>query len=121
MNPDSPKTEFTRRQFLARSAKAVASIMTAGAVGYWFYDTQPPTGFQGQDQIFRLPNFSIPGLEKKMCIVRGADRTKTLRLALKALGGLEQFIKKGDRVLLKVNAAFASPPLLSATTHPRIT
>jgi uncharacterized protein (DUF362 family) len=120
VNPDSPKTEFTRRQFLARSAKAGASIITAGAVGYWFYDTQPPTGSQGQDQIFRLPDFSIPGLEKKMCIVRGADRAKTLRLALKALGGLEQFIKKGDRVLLKVNAAFASPPLLSATTHPLV-
>ena len=50
----------------------------------------------------------------------GADRAKTLRLALKTIGGLEQFIKKGDRVLLKVNAAFASPPLLSATTHPQI-
>jgi len=34
------------------------------------------------------------------------------------LGGIETFIKKGDRVLLKVNAAFASPPLIAATTHP---
>jgi uncharacterized protein (DUF362 family) len=40
--------------------------------------------------------------------------------ALQALGGIEQFIKKGDRVLLKVNAAFASPPALSATTHPAL-
>jgi uncharacterized protein (DUF362 family) len=38
--------------------------------------------------------------------------------AFKALGGLELFVKSGDRVLLKVNAAFASPPLLGATTHP---
>jgi uncharacterized protein (DUF362 family) len=28
------------------------------------------------------------------------------------------FVKRGDRVLLKVNAAFASPPILSATSHP---
>ncbi|MBF0530568.1 MAG: DUF362 domain-containing protein, partial [Deltaproteobacteria bacterium] len=32
--------------------------------------------------------------------------------------GLETFIRKGDRVLIKVNAAFASPPTLGATTHP---
>jgi len=28
------------------------------------------------------------------------------------------FIQPGDRVLIKVNAAFASPPALGATTHP---
>ncbi len=55
-----------------------------------------------------------------MCIARGSDRIKTLNLGLKALGGIETFIKKGDGVLLKVNAAFASPPSLSATTHPVI-
>jgi uncharacterized protein (DUF362 family) len=120
VNSDLHKTEFTRRQFLVRSARAGASIVAAGAAGFWFYDTQPPTGSQRQDQYWRLPDFSVPGLEKKMCIVRGADRAKTLQLALKTLGGLEQFITKGDRVLLKVNAAFASPPLLSATTHPQV-
>ena len=29
-------------------------------------------------------------------------------------------VKKGDRVLLKVNAAFASPPALCATAHPQL-
>ena len=55
-----------------------------------------------------------------MAIVRGSDRRATLQAALKALGGIETFIKKEDRVLLKVNAAFASPAMLSATTHPEI-
>jgi uncharacterized protein (DUF362 family) len=36
------------------------------------------------------------------------------------VGGIETFVKRGDRVLLKVNAAFASPPALSATTHPQL-
>ena len=60
----------------------------------------------------------MPALGKRMSIVRGDNRFKTLELALKSIGGLEAFIKKGDRVLLKVNAAFASAPVLSATTHP---
>ncbi len=55
-----------------------------------------------------------------MSVVRGQDRVATLRLALKSIGGIETFIKNGDRVLLKVNAAFASPAMLSATTHPAI-
>ena len=53
-----------------------------------------------------------------MSIVTGADRVKTVNRALAALGGIERFFKSGDRVVLKVNAAFASPPALSATSHP---
>ena len=53
-----------------------------------------------------------------MSIVTGADRVKTVNRALAALGGIERFIKSGDRVVLKVNAAFASPPALSATSNP---
>jgi uncharacterized protein (DUF362 family) len=33
---------------------------------------------------------------------------------------METFIQKGDRVVIKVNAAFASPPTLGATTNPEI-
>ena len=37
---------------------------------------------------------------------------------LSLLGGMQAFVKPGERVLLKVNAAFASPPALGATSHP---
>jgi uncharacterized protein (DUF362 family) len=60
----------------------------------------------------------MPELGQRMSIVRGSSRNETLELALKSIGGMQTFIKKGDRVLLKVNAAFASPPMLCATTHP---
>jgi uncharacterized protein (DUF362 family) len=53
-----------------------------------------------------------------MAVVTGSDRRKTVQAALKSLGGIERFISKGDRVLLKVNAAFATPPILNATSHP---
>jgi uncharacterized protein (DUF362 family) len=52
-----------------------------------------------------------------MSIIRGRSRVDTLRLAVKSIGGMESFIEKGDRVLIKVNAAFASPQMLSATTR----
>ena len=120
MNPDPDKTDLTRRQFMARAAKAGASIAAAGAAGFWFHDSGGPDGSEENKIDIRLPDFSIPDLKPQMSIIRGADRKETLRLALKSIGGMERFIKKGDRVLLKVNAAFASPQMLSATTHPQV-
>ncbi len=120
MNHDPPIKVLNRRQFLARSAKAAAAIAAACAAGFWFHDAKGPDRPAEHHSDIHLPDFSIEGLGAKMSIVRGQDRIATLRLALKSLGGIETFIKRGDRVLLKVNAAFASPAMLSATTHPAI-
>jgi uncharacterized protein (DUF362 family) len=53
-----------------------------------------------------------------MSIVEGTERTKTISKAIELLGGMERFIKPGDTVVIKPNVAFASPPMLGATTHP---
>jgi uncharacterized protein (DUF362 family) len=111
---------LNRRQFIARSAKAGASILAACSIGYWFYDSDGPAPLEQDDIGVQIPDFSMPQLGQRMSIVRGSSRSETLELALKSIGGIEAFIKKGDRVLLKVNAAFASPPMLSATTHPEM-
>jgi uncharacterized protein (DUF362 family) len=103
---------------MVRSAKAGASILAACSIGYWFYDSAGPEGQTTEAAAFQMPDFSMPEMGKRMSIVRGDNRFKTVELALKSIGGLEAFVKKGDRVLLKVNAAFASAPMLSATTHP---
>ena len=109
---------INRRQFMTRSVKAGASILAACSIGYWFYDSTGPGRQVTDSTAFQIPDFSMPELGHRMSIVRGGNRFKTLELALKSIGGLEAFVKKGDRVLLKVNAAFASAPMLSATTHP---
>ena len=111
---------INRRQFMMRSAKAGASIVAAGAIGFWFYDSVGPGRPSTDVTAIQIPDFSIPERGARMGIVRGSNRSKTLELALKSIGGLETFINKGDRVLLKVNAAFASAPMLSATTHPEM-
>ncbi|CAB1074198.1 Iron-sulfur cluster-binding protein [Olavius algarvensis Delta 1 endosymbiont] len=116
--PTNP--EWNRRQFLVRSVKAGASIAAATAAGLWFHDSRGPTREQtGLPETERL-DYAVDGLPPQMAIARGSDRRATVQSALKALGGIENFIKKEDRVLLKVNAAFASPAILSATTHPDI-
>ncbi|MGD8650073.1 MAG: DUF362 domain-containing protein, partial [Desulfobacterales bacterium] len=120
MNPDPPNQTVNRRQFLVRSAKALTAVAAASVAGFWFHDTKGPDRPGDHHSDLRLPDFSIEDLKAKMSIVRGQDRVGALRLALKSMGGIGAFIKKGDHVLLKVNAAFASPAMLSATTHPAI-
>jgi uncharacterized protein (DUF362 family) len=112
------RNPLNRRQFLERVSKAGISVAAAAAAGFWFYDPKGPAASDTRKGSPVQFDFSVKGLKPKMSIVEGEDRTATLGMALKGLGGIETFIRKGDRVLLKVNAAFASPPMLSATTHP---
>ncbi|MCG6881337.1 MAG: DUF362 domain-containing protein [Deltaproteobacteria bacterium] len=120
MKPDPKSNQLNRRQFLHRLTKAGVSITAACAAGFWLHDTKgPPASIKKGATPIQF-DFSIDGLGPKMSIIQGEDRAATLRAALKSLGGIETFINKGDRVLLKVNAAFATPAMLSATTHPAI-
>lgn len=75
------------------------------AACFWFHDSKGPSSSKNEESNLILPDFSIDALGHKMSIVRGEDRVATLRMALKSLGGIETFIEKGDRVLLKANAA----------------
>jgi len=59
----------------------------------------------------------------KVSIVRCPDYSDTKRAlaeALDLLGGLENIIQSGDRVLIKPNILSASPPERAATTHPSV-
>jgi len=113
------RAAISRRDFLSRAAKAGAAIAATGVVGYWLYDRTGPKA-QIVTDLVSLPDFSLPQVGLKMSIITGADRVKTINRALVALGGIERFIKRGDHVLLKVNAAFASPAALCATAHPQL-
>jgi uncharacterized protein (DUF362 family) len=78
----------------------------------------PAAARQRDPPAIDLPTYGVPQTEGTMAVVHGNDRRRNLVTALKALGGMERFIRPGDRVLLKVNAAFATPPQLGATSHP---
>jgi len=118
MENDCQDDTLNRRRFLLRCCKAGLLATGAGLAGWWFHDAQGPQRPTVAKAEVKLPDFSIQALTPRMGIARGAERKQTVQKAFKAIGGLEQFVKSGDRVLLKVNAAFASPPLLGATTHP---
>jgi uncharacterized protein (DUF362 family) len=117
-----PETgELTRRDFLKRVGYASALALAAGGLGLALHDPKGPAPSEGQKALTGLGDYTAkapaPGAAK-MAIVRGTDRAVMVARGVKALGGMESFVQKGDRVLLKVNAAFATPASLGATTHP---
>ncbi|RPJ70845.1 MAG: DUF362 domain-containing protein [Desulfobacteraceae bacterium] len=113
-----PADPLSRREFLHRATTAGAILAAAGAIGYLRHDPAGPGPARTEEASAGLPDFSVPAAGRKISIARGPERARSLALALEAVGGIGAFIRKGDRVVLKVNAAFASPPVLSATTHP---
>ncbi len=109
---------ISRREFLGRCTRAGLTVAAAGALGIGFYDSQPPDALSEAAATVQIPDFSIADMHGKICIARGTDRAAAVQQAFAALGGMKTFVKPGERVLLKVNAAFASPPTLGATSHP---
>jgi len=49
-----------------------------------------------------------------------ADVETALAVCLAPLGGIEQFVKPGERVLIKLNLLSAHPPEHAVTTHPAL-
>ena len=120
----TPETgALNRRDFLKRLGYASAAALAAGGLGLALYDSKGPAPGQGQKALTGLGDFRLRALASgpgKMAIIRGTDRALMFARGIQALGGMESFIQKGDRVLVKVNAAFATPASLGATTHPEV-
>ncbi len=120
----TPETvELNRRDFLKRVGYASAVALAAGGLGLALYDPKGPAPAEGQKALTGLGDYTVRAIASgggKMAIVRGTERPVMLERGVKALGGMESFIRKGDRVLVKVNAAFATPASLGATTHPEV-
>lgn len=113
--------DLTRRDLLRRVAGA--SVVAAGALGLGltFLDRTGPSPAPESAVLPGLGNFALktpPAGGAGMAVVRGTDRAAMFDLGVRAMGGMEAFVSRDDRVLIKVNAAFASPAALGATTHP---
>jgi len=58
--------------------------------------------------------------KKPIVAVAKGKPEELVKKAVAALGGMQNFVKKGDRVVLKANMGFPNPPEWGTTTHPII-
>jgi uncharacterized protein (DUF362 family) len=116
-DPGIAATTLPRREFLSRAVKAGAAVGAVGALAAWLYDPEGPDG-RPRSQRLVLPDWRVPLDGPQVAVVTGRERVEAVGRALAMLGGIERFVRPGDRVLVKPNVAFASPPSLGATAHP---
>ncbi len=76
-------------------------------------------GFQDKSGL-SLPSYRVDPAKylADVAVASGEEREAVIRAAIDGLGGIQRFISKGDRVLIKPNVAFDRPAALGATTHP---
>jgi len=116
----STEWRASRRDFMRRILGSALAAAGAGALGLIFWDPEGPRVGSPKARELILPDFSVPAQAGKISVAHGGDRDRNVALALDALGGMQRFVRPGDKVLLKVNAAFATPPAIGATTHPQL-
>jgi uncharacterized protein (DUF362 family) len=106
-----------RREFLAKAGRAAALAAMAGDVvllnngcqSGGFHKTRVPK-----------PDFqvAVDSMLPKMALARNEDHARALRSALDSVGGIQRFVKKGEKVLLKPNAAWDRVPEQGVNTNP---
>jgi uncharacterized protein (DUF362 family) len=89
----------TRRDFL--KYQLIGTFWAASGTGLLF-----PRILEAEE----IPDISV---------VKGAPGPAT-RAAVNLLGGMKQFVKLGQRVVIKPNMSFASPPERASNTHPDV-
>lgn len=89
-----------RREFLGYQAKGILWMIAAGSG-------------------ILLPKRVIAAPVPDIAVVKGAPAAAT-RAGVDLLGGMKQFVKPGDRVVIKPNMSFAAPPERASNTHPEV-
>jgi len=59
--------------------------------------------------------------ESDLVIAKGGSPTQLLQAAMTPLGGMSRFVKKGQRVVIKANIAWARTPEQACTNNPELT
>ena len=123
--PGTESAPVSRREFLARGGTTLAVAAAAAGLAWYLHDKTGKAGLQ-QPAPRRLKDYfagiAYPPDAPRLSIAHGGDDRieQMVAAALGGLGGIERFIRTGDRVLIKPNVGFQRSPMLGATTNPEV-
>ena len=98
---ERPSGKITRRQFIKRAAVAAAVPLLA-------------------DQLPFYGSLVHGAEETDVVVAKGGSPTQLLAAAMAPLGGMGRFVKKGQRVVIKANIAWARTPEQACTNNPEL-
>ncbi len=110
-----------RRGTLVRLASTVMVGGAAGLGGWWFYDGEKPVRSRPK-KIKTIPDHrvKVAPTTPLMVIARGKDPAVNVKAALIKMGGMGQFVQKGDVVLVKPNVGWDRRAAQAANTNPQV-
>lgn len=119
MCPDLPSNRLARREVLVRLFYASAVSAASVAAGLWLdarnRRPSPPEAFPAAARDHRVPD--QPELPA-MVVATGGTPAELLQVAVRSMGGIQRFVRPGDIVVIKPNAAWERRPEQAATTNP---
>lgn len=113
-----PRT--TRRHFLQNLGLTAGAAAGFTALGLMSYSRKPVR--RPEEVVHRLKDFRVQpsSVRPELVVVRGTAPDPMVREAVSRLGGIQRFIAKGDRVLLKPNVGWDRQPEQAANTNPEV-
>ncbi len=102
-----------RRQFIRNTG----TLLGAGLCGIGLGKQR---GWAEESSAAATPAPEKSDSASKLVVVRGADTRALVHKSLEALGGIEQYVKSGNVVVVKPNIAWDRTPEQAANTHPEI-
>jgi len=114
---DSDHPRPTRREVVWRLSSAGLAAAAVGTGVLAFHDRRAAAVAQAAIPDWRIASGSAapPAVS-----ARGADPAANVRRCIAALGGIESFVKSGDRVLIKPNIGWDRLPEQAANTDPQV-
>lgn len=114
----SPQTDPDRRALLR---VGITAALACGTVGLGLGLRAPV----GQTKAKTLPKLRDHRVDRvagavELAIARGTDAAANVRRAVAAVGGMERFVKRGDRVVIKPNIGWNRLPEQAANTNPDV-
>ncbi len=115
----SERERISRRDMLKRSLKSLAFAGVSGGAIYTFYnrDTVSAGPAPRLDKDFTV---ELPDAYPDLVTAVGKSPVKNARAVLEELGGIENFISPGERVVIKPNIGWDRTPEQAANTNPEL-
>ncbi len=114
---EAERRKLDRRQLLHLGATTAASGLVVGSLAFVDRDVGTPT-----KSLERLRDHRVdrPTGANELAIVHGPDPAQNVTRAVEALGGMSSFVRRGETVVVKPNAAWNRVPEQAATTNPEV-
>ena len=107
---------ISRRELFKKTAAGLGAV----TLSQWLSGFAPLSGI-GQVSEALLRSNSAQGVLPYLAVARGGpDPEELVRRAIAAIGGMERFVPKGAKVIVKPNMCIKAPASQGATTHPAV-